>query len=184
MSRKASPLFIETVADIQSNRTVAVQIQVGQFTEDGPEYDPDGVYEAVSVCDPIDEFDPILGMDLAFWRAVEKAARKNLKRLDGQIRHNDHARESRNRALQPMVVDGGVVWDGEFYPGAPVSPTQLEGFEFGEIVIYHCPEIADFDGQVGIIVGSDPDGIHAAVFHPEVDWVGQHVTYSPVECLV
>ena len=86
---------IEVEQEIVAHDAVAVEVAVFDPDAKGtPRYE---TFNGVSRRDPSDEFDAELGYRLAYWRAVEAAVKKNLKRLDGQIRHNDNARLSKSR---------------------------------------------------------------------------------------
>lgn len=50
-------------------------------------------FTAESVRDPKDEWDADLGFDFAFWRAVENAAKCNLRRLNGEVKNRDDIRQ-------------------------------------------------------------------------------------------
>jgi len=58
------------------------------------------VYEkftGVSKCTPPDDFDADFGYELAYWRAIERAAAKNLRRLNGLIKHLDDVAKEAER---------------------------------------------------------------------------------------
>lgn len=80
---------------VLSSKVSAVEISVETYDDDfGDEFvfDEQGFVGTAFVSRP-DSYDKQLGYDLAFWRAVQNAANRNLKRLDGLVKHNDDIRE-------------------------------------------------------------------------------------------
>jgi hypothetical protein len=45
--------------------------------------------------DPIDKYDPVVGVNLALGRAFEKLGKKLQKRANGKMRHNDWVKDAR-----------------------------------------------------------------------------------------
>ncbi len=92
MGKEIAPLSIVVENLVLDRNACGVEIGVwkaGQTFED----DEVEFFTGVSKRIAPDKFDPQLGYELAFWRAVEAAAAKELKLLEGQIKHKDDIRE-------------------------------------------------------------------------------------------
>lgn len=86
------------VSRVLDSQVSAVEIAVVSFDGDG--YDKEvETYVGVAHMSRPDSYDEELGYDLAFWRAVGRAANKHIKRAEGRIKHNDDIRELKAEQL-------------------------------------------------------------------------------------
>ena len=161
------------------HEAVGVEIVVNNWS-----YRQDAIFEefftGISKCDPVDKFDPQLGVELAYWRAVERAAKKNLDRLSGLIKHRDDLRDSKestnflgvNFSIEEET--GCFLINGKRVNGLLKTTRLCKPYA----VTFGANSREDFIGKTGYVVAECPNDIgDVIVYHPEVNWFGQFATY-------
>lgn len=186
MSKRGSVTpFIATTGKVVDHEAVAVEILVGNDS-DRQDVITDEYFTGVSKCDPSDRFDPQIGVELAYWRAVERAAKKNISRLDGLVKHRDDVREekksnngTRLSGKNKLFFDnkvfsidkGGLV----LVDGSRVSNYLICDEFLNPYPIRFKDQVPEFHGNLGYVIGKC--GSNLICYHPDINWMGNHITY-------
>lgn len=107
---------IEQSAVVLDHQAQAVEIVVSTVS--------DGIllslefFTGIAKVAPEDRTDYAFGYELAYWRAVKSACDKALRRLDGQIKHNDDVREMKQKQTAQRKKTG----DEKFLEDWKVGP--------------------------------------------------------------
>lgn len=178
--------FITTTGKVVDHEAVAVEILVGNDS-DRQDVITDEYFTGVSKCDPSDRFDPQIGVELAYWRAVERAAKKNISRLDGLVKHRDDVREEKKSNKNgPRLSGNRLFFDNKVFSIDKNGIILIDGLSASNYMV--CDEFLNpypirFKGQVpefrenlGYVIGKC--GLNLICYHPDVDWMGgNYITY-------